>query len=516
MWMRQRLILLLVAFASACAPNAAPSASPQYAQYTYTFAPPTADLHAGEVFEIMWKAQAHGTSSVPPLVQVCVGLAGPYDTVEQLKSVTVQQTECPVKGMDIAVAGPALVVSGPNPPTQRLELPRALRPGYYSLITVNVYGAPGTASGNAWSAAGIVHVTAADAYAPSPSATPASAAPSYPALPTKPTPCPFPDDTTRVAVKGSVVWNGAPLGGVEVEAFQPGAPGRGAAEATATTAADGSYTLTGLRAAIPYHVAVMEQPGFLPNGGTGVELCGTRDVTLAPITAYRTIEGLSLRRGATVAAGPQTLTWEPMAGADEYCVVINTPGDAATYRLWTPRECATTSPPLLAGARSTGTRYASPSLPSGNLYDLAIYALAKGEAIGVLLRRTVRFATAPIGNVGPCASTSFDADLAANMPYWFLQVLGQSAVAEIVTCLADDVPERTALAEAFIATGGARLEQLQPLPPLSDGSPVSMATVTWKETSAVGTWRSGETRWLVVRRQSDGRWALEIDAVAPR
>jgi len=43
-----------------------------------------------------------------------------------------------------------------------------------------------------------------------------------------------------------------------------------------------------------------------------------------------------------------------------------------------------------------------------------------------------------------------------------------------------------------------------------------MASPRWKETNAVGSWRSGETRWLVVRKQSDGRYAMEIATAAPR
>ena len=158
----------------------------------------------------------------------------------------------------------------------------------------------------------------------------------------------------------------------------------------------------------------------------------------------------------------------------------------------------------------------SPSLPAGSLYDLVIYARAKGVAIGILPRRSVRFAAAPIGNVGPCAGTNLDAGQVQNIPYWFIQILDQAAVAEVLTCLADDVADRATLAPAFVASGGATFEQLEALPSLADGSPVWSATVKWKDIPAVGTWRSGETRWLVVRRQSDGRWAIEILASAPR
>ena len=196
-------------------------------------------------------------------------------------------------------------------------------------------------------------------------ATP-SATSTLPPLPTKVPPCQLNHDTTNAKITGTVLWNDAPMANVAVEAFQPGAPGRGPTEATATTAADGSFQLTGLRTGIPYAVAVMEQPGFLPKTGTGVEVCGQDRVTLAPITAYRTIGGLSLQRGATVAAGAQTLTWQPLAGADEYCVGISTPGDPSTFKLWTPQECGGTTE-LISGARVTATRYVSPSLPAGGL-----------------------------------------------------------------------------------------------------------------------------------------------------
>src|SRR5207247_9382901 len=107
---------------------------------------------------------------------------------------------------------------------------------------------------------------------------------------------------------------------------------------TATTAAHGPYQRTGLRARVFWSIGEMEQPGFLPKTGTSVELCEKRDVTVSSISALRTIAGLSLQRGATVVAGPQSLSWQPLAGAEEHCVVITTPGDPATLKRWTPEE----------------------------------------------------------------------------------------------------------------------------------------------------------------------------------
>ena len=335
------------------------------------------------------------------------------------------------------------------------------------------------------------------------------------AFPTKPTPCPIDADTTSVSVRGTVTWNGAGLAGVIVEAFQAGAPARGPAQSTAMTAGDGSYQLTGLRSRVFWSVGVMEQPGFLPKTGTSVELCERRDMLVAPISALRTIAGLSLQRGATVTAGPQSLTWQPLAYSEEYCVVITTPGDPTTFKRWTPEEC-TEAPPFPRGARVTDARYVSPALPAGGVYELGIYARAKGEIIGALPKRSVPFAVGPIGNVGICANTTLDPSLAQNVPYWFFQVLDQRAAAEIATCLANNVADRDALARAFVASGGTTSLDLKPQSPLVDGGWVSVATPRWKETDAVGSWRSGETRWLVVRKQSDGRYAMEIAAAAPR
>lgn len=355
---------------------------------------------------------------------------------------------------------------------------------------------------------------------PSPAAATASSpapsiAPTALPFPTKPTPCPVEADTTSVAVRGTVTWNGAPLAGVLVEAFQPGAPGRGAAQSTATTAADGSYQLTGLRSRIPWAIAVMEQPGFLPKTGAGIELCEKRDATVAPISALRTIAGLSLPRGATVAAGSQSLTWQPLAGSETYCVVITTPGDQTTFKKWTPDECPDT-PPYPRGTFVTEPRYVSQALPAGGVYELGVYARAKGEVIGILPKQSVPFAVGPVGNVGICASTTLDPVQVENIPYWFFQVLDERSAAEIATCLADNVPDRDALARAFVASGGTAGLELKALPALADGSRVSMATPRWKEADAVGTWRSGETRWLVVRKQNDRRFAMEITTVAPR
>ena len=335
------------------------------------------------------------------------------------------------------------------------------------------------------------------------------------ALPTKPTPCPVDADTTSVSVRGTVTWNGAPLAGVIVEAFQAGAPARGPAQSTAMTAGDGSYQLTGLRSRVFWSIGVMEQPGFLPKTGTSVELCEKRDMVVAPISALRTIAGLSLQRGATVVAGPQSLTWQPLTGAEEYCVVITTPGDPTTFKRWTPEECSDV-PSYPRGARVTDARYVSPALPAGGVYELGIYARAKGEIIGALPKRSVPFAVGPIGNVGICANTTLDPSLAQNVPYWFFQVLDQRAAAEIATCLADNVADRDALSRAFVASGGTTSLDLKMPMPLADGGWVSMATPRWKETDAVGSWRSGETRWLIVRRQSDGRYAMEIATAAPR
>jgi hypothetical protein len=150
------------------------------------------------------------------------------------------------------------------------------------------------------------------------------------------------------------------------------------------------------------------------------------------------------------------------------------------------------------------------------VYELGLYARAKGEIIGALPKRSVPFAVGPIGNVGICANTTLDPSLAQNIPYWFFQVLDQRAAAEIATCLADNVADREALSRAFVASGGTTSLDLKQPSPLADGGWVSMATARWKETDAVGSWRSGETRWLIVRRQSDGRYAMEIAVAAPR
>ncbi len=374
------------------------------------------------------------------------------------------------------------------------------------VLTLVLAAACGTTSG---AARGPNATTTAAAGATSPTASPPLA------LPTKPTPCPFDHDTTGIGVTGAVLWNGTPIGGVKVEAFQPGAPGRGPAEATATTGTDGTYRLTGLRARVIWHVAVMEQPGFLPNGGSGVELCEKRDVALGPLVALRTIEGLSLERGVTVPAGPQTLSWLRLAGADEYCVSVTTPGDPTTFKRWTPEQCSD-APPFPRGARVLDPRYVTPDLPAGNLYELGVYARAKGQIIAALSRRSVRFSAGPIGNVGPCADTQRDATLAQHIPYWFFSQLDQLAAAEIATCLADAIPDRDGLARAFVGSGGTTTLRLSPLPALADGTPVWTATPGWKDSAAVGSWASGQTRWLLVKRQRDGRWAMELATTAPR
>jgi len=330
-------------------------------------------------------------------------------------------------------------------------------------------------------------------------------------LPTKPTPCPT-LATSRFAATGIVTWNGSPLAGVRVEAYQPAVPYRLDAAARDITRSDGSYRLAGLVPGLHYIIAVEDQPGWVATNGASAGLCEQEDVVAAPIAAVRELSALSLERGATVDAGPLHVSWDAVAGADEYCVAIWTIAEPYGFQRFTAETCGNEA----SGERVTALRFTSQALPAGKVYQLAVLARSQGVVTGGIRRHVLPFATRPIGPVGVCGQKDLPADRVERSAHWLFQALDQLSDAEVATCFADAMADRASLAHAFVLSGGPSSHIERSLTARADGVVIE-ATVTWRDAGQVGTWQSGQTRWLVWRTQADGRWAIEaIATAAPR
>lgn len=123
-------------------------------------------------------------------------------------------------------------------------------------------------------------------------------------------------------LSGVVTWNHRPQGGVTVEVSELGAPGRGHALASATAAADGTFTVrfisrtarTPVGAFVPAHGPCIE--GGRPASNEG-DAQSVGSVELA-----RAITGLSVRNGDVYKRGPLTLSWDAVPEASAYCVNV--------------------------------------------------------------------------------------------------------------------------------------------------------------------------------------------------
>ncbi len=147
--------LVLGAACSTVAPSTKPTV------FTYNLIGITGDRHPGEHLTIVWRATATAErADAPPPVRLCLGLAGPYATVEQLKATPVTAVTCPVGGAQVVATS---VTTDANPAkaddvSQELVVPSSLAPGYYQFISVRVFGSGNP--GNSSSGAGIIRVVA--------------------------------------------------------------------------------------------------------------------------------------------------------------------------------------------------------------------------------------------------------------------------------------------------------------------------------------------------------------------
>lgn len=95
---------------------------------------------------------------------------------------------------------------------------------------------------------------------------------------------------------------------------------------------------------------------------------------------------------------------------------------------------------------------------------------------------------------------------------WFALVQDERAD-DMATCWADETVDRAALMRGYASTGGTSRLELGALTPLRSGAVAVRVIADWR-TSGFAAWGNGQTKWLVVRRQPDGRWAIESVATA--
>lgn len=95
---------------------------------------------------------------------------------------------------------------------------------------------------------------------------------------------------------------------------------------------------------------------------------------------------------------------------------------------------------------------------------------------------------------------------------WF-GLLADERAADMAFCWADAIPERDALMRGYVGTGGTARLEIGPATPTRSGAVAVRVLVDWRGGGS-GAWSNGQTKWLIVRRQADGRWAIESTATA--
>ena len=148
------LALLSALLAAACTTS---DSSVTRTMYEYSLAATAEDVRPGQSLLLTWRASPRLVrSEVPaetgwvaaPKGWLCAALAGPYPSVDALKSSNFETRTCPIQvaGMVLATdAAEADLVAG-RPVTQNLNLPASIAPGFYQLLSVSTYTSPGTRS----------------------------------------------------------------------------------------------------------------------------------------------------------------------------------------------------------------------------------------------------------------------------------------------------------------------------------------------------------------------------------
>lgn len=184
-------------------------------------------------------------------------------------------------------------------------------------------------------------------------------------------------DPARTGVTGVVKWTtGEAAAGVLVRVtdwLSPGDERPFRIYSTATTAADGTYTLVGIPPATEYAVQAGDRISAMyqlyPIVANQVIRVGDMDIT-------RTI-AISPADGSTVAAGgPLTITWAAVPNAGVYCVTLwDTTARAQLNRQST--ECGGFRYPSGGAEEVRDTRYVTPTLVAGREYSIVVYAFAR-------------------------------------------------------------------------------------------------------------------------------------------
>lgn len=134
-----------------------------HTEYRYSLAAPTGDLRPGQALPLTWKATAEVVQGEAPRLtaRVCVAIAGPYASVEELKTSAPAASTCPVAAPRTVVASGVAVadIAIGTPIDQSLTLPTTLPPGFYNLLSVFAYESG--SHGGAIAEAAVIKVVAA-------------------------------------------------------------------------------------------------------------------------------------------------------------------------------------------------------------------------------------------------------------------------------------------------------------------------------------------------------------------
>lgn len=116
----------------------------------------------------------------------------------------------------------------------------------------------------------------------------------------------------------------------------------------------------------------------------------------------------------------------------------------------------------------------------------------------------------PLPLVGPCAAPTLSPRVVVNE---FFRLLDQARLPEMATCWAG-AADRIALMREYASTGGTTARLIGSETPTANGTVAVEVRVDWRNRDGFGAWESGQTKWLILGRQQDGRWAIESTATA--
>lgn len=112
---------------------------------------------AGDAFHVTWTAkQVQSSASDLYEVRLCVGLFGPYPSVEVLKQSHATTAECPMQGA--VVVSETMQVRSDDDRAMAMDIKLPNAPGFYDVVQVQLFGSG--AKANSQGAAGIIEVRA--------------------------------------------------------------------------------------------------------------------------------------------------------------------------------------------------------------------------------------------------------------------------------------------------------------------------------------------------------------------